>query len=64
MSASVDEALVSTAKQQKQPILKTLGEPEWIEDFRHTVREQIKSLRVAAGTLDVDAVRAVEEPTP
>ena len=62
--ASVDEALVSTAKQQKQRILKTLGAPEWIEDFRLTVREQIKTLRVEAGTLDIDAIRAVEDLAP
>ena len=47
-----------------QRFLKTLGSPKWIEDFRCTVREQIKTLRVAAGTLDVEAVRDVENPTP
>ena len=62
--AGVDEVLVSTAKQQKQRILKILGVPEWIEDFRRTVRVQITALRVAAGTLDIEAVRAVENPTP
>lgn len=62
--AGADATLIRTAASERDRVLKSMGGPESIPDFRRTVREQIVALGAAAGTLDVEAVRAVEDPGP
>ena len=62
--AGVDPKLIETARSQKQRIIAGKGDPATVEDFRATVRRQIAALGAAAGTIDLAAIRAVEDPGP
>jgi len=68
--AGVDAKLIERARAERKRIIGAMrtppapNSPQWVEDFRGTVRRQLIALGVAGGAIDPAAIRAVEETGP
>ena len=66
----VDAKLIAAARADRERLFAskrtppTPNSPQWVEEFRVTVRRHLVALGVAGGIVDPAAVRAAEEPGP